>query len=237
MNRLPYIVEIIGPAGSGKSTLAHALIEQSLGARLGERPQWGNVANLGFYLGNSLRLMPVFMRRPWRGRWYTRDEAQRLFYLAGMSRRLQHISPQPDVLILDQGPVFDMTQLSEFGPERLQHANFTRWWRAILGRWAEALNMVVWLDAADDVLIPRVLARDKWHVIKGYADDEAYEFLHRYRSAFDITMFRLTTSSPICVLEFRTDRIALPDMVQQIASTIARQMTEHHDPTMQYLFA
>ena len=247
MKRKPYIVEIIGPAGAGKSTLTRALVESYRDAIKSERPQPRDMTNLGFYVGNGLLLLPTFLRRPWTGRWYSNEEAQRLFYLTGMSHRLrragqpsataQNARQSRPIVVLDQGPVFDMAQLTEFGPERLQSPTFTLWWRGMLDRWANMLDMVVWLDAPDSVLIPRVMARAKWHTLKGYDHEQARDFLARYRASYDVNLFRLTTCSPINVLEFRTDREELATIVQHIADAIVQEMAEIQDQPIEHLFA
>ena len=83
------------------------------------------------------------------------------------------------------------------GLEAYAHA-----WR---GHWAHTLDLVVWLDAPDAVLMGRIRGRGKAHRAKGADDVAAAEFLRRYRAAYagELTMLR---AAGVRVLALDTQR-------------------------------
>jgi hypothetical protein len=74
--------------------------------------------------------------------------------------------------------------------------------------------MIVWLDAADSYLLERIRTRDKGHVVKNEAAPIVFEFLARYRKAYDYTLSMLETkTSGPRVLRFDTGRYTPGEIV------------------------
>jgi deoxyadenosine/deoxycytidine kinase len=99
-----------------------------------------------------------------------------------------------NIIILDQGPVYLLTETSEFGPDFLKRQNAEDFWRGLYSRWADILDMIIWLDAEDTDLLKRIRNRDKEHVVKTESVDTTFEFLARYRKAYERTISNLSVN-------------------------------------------
>lgn len=218
---VPLLVEIIGPAGAGKSTLLGELGRQCPTLSLfADRLQVRDLKNLPFYVGSGLAALPTLLRPSGQGRWYTKEEISRILYLVGMPLHFQRQQRCGDLTVVDQGPIFELTQLCAFGPARLNDPALAAWWAARFQRWAPMLPLVVWLDAPDAVLIPRIRGRTQAHVIKGFTAEEAQTMLARYRTSFRAVMAQLQRYAPIQVLAFTTDCASTEQIAQQIIQGI-----------------
>ncbi|KPJ79472.1 MAG: hypothetical protein AMS19_11160 [Gemmatimonas sp. SG8_23] len=216
----PVVLELAGPAGAGKTTLSNSLRELGV-LQLPDRPSIRMPSNLSFFLGTGLRLLPTLLRLPRDGRWYSQDEIARMLYLTGFDRVVRNAGREARAVALDHGPVFQMAYLREFGPERLKRPSFERWWNGSYHRWARTLNLVVWLDAPDEVLIERVLNREQRHDIKSLAEPEARSLLHRYRDAHSYALSRLNSESPLRVLRLSTESFSRDQVTQRVLDEIA----------------
>lgn len=216
----PFVLELAGPAGSGKTTISDALRGFGI-SLLSDRASVRASSNLPFFVTSGLRLLPTLLRRPRDGRWYTRDELARMFYLTGTRRVLRDLGRGSCAVALDHGPAFQMAHLREFGPERLRGPSFERWWSSLFRQWGETLNLVVWLDAPDEVLIERIRNREQRHDIKEISGQEAHILLGRYRSAYASVLARLTSGSALQVLRFSTDSHSTDHVTRRILEEIA----------------
>lgn len=215
--RLPLVVELVGPAGAGKSTLARLLVQSDEKALLGDPPFVWSVADLPFFVRYGLPLVPMLLHlcRNRDGRRPTRREIAWMMILNGWHRVVHHrVTKNARVVVLDQGPVFMLAQLQAFGPERLRSSNAAHWWEAIYGQWAAALDAVVYLDAPDGCLLQRIRTRAKWHIVKEESPSAVYHFLARYRKAYGEVIALLTGNSrDLKVLTFDTAREPLDVVV------------------------
>jgi thymidylate kinase len=109
-----------------------------------------------------------------------------------------------------------LAKLREFGPALTDSEPFDRWWRASLTRWLEGLDLVVMLEAPDEVLLQRVDQRGHWFLSGNHPQEEKIEFLTRYRRAFAEI---LGGDSPI-VLRFRTDETPVGTIATEVLSVI-----------------
>jgi RNase adaptor protein for sRNA GlmZ degradation len=123
-----------------------------------------------------------------------------------------------DIILLDQGPVYLLTETSEFGPEYLRRKTATELlWKDLYSRWANVLDVVVWLDAADADLAERIRNRRKEHPVKDRSMETTFEFLVRYRSAYERTLCRLLANRPgLKILRFDTGRTSLQEIADQL---------------------
>jgi deoxyadenosine/deoxycytidine kinase len=109
------------------------------------------------------------------------------------------------VIVLDQGPVYLLAEMREFGPEYLQREEARKLWQDIYCRWAATLDLIVWLDAADINLMERIRNRDQEHIVKNETAATVFEFLARYRNAYDYVLYMLKAITPgLRVLRFDT---------------------------------
>ena len=211
----PRVVEVAGLAGAGKTTLALALCGRdqrfSIGIRLRRRSYLP-------FAARALRLfLPVYARHYRHTRWFTREELRAIVYLEAW---LQALSRQPAspgaITILDHGPIYRLAWLQEFGPAIARSRRFTQWSETVLDRWSARLNLVLWLDAPDAVLVQRIEARDRWHAVKGRSAQEAERFLARYRASYERVLARLAASGGPAVLRFDSQRESLEQIVDDV---------------------
>jgi len=218
--RRPRIVEIIGPAGAGKTTLCNMLSRCGSGIRLGNFPDVRKAANALFFISHGFRLIPTLIdiSRYCDGR-LSRREFAWLTILSGWSSVLQReLKKNNDIILLDQGPVYLLTETSEFGPEYLRRRTAAELlWKDLYSRWADVLDVVVWLDAADIDLTERIRSRDKEHPVKDQSIETTSEFLVCYRRAYERTISRLSANRPgLKILRFDTSRTSPQEIAGQL---------------------
>lgn len=179
------VVELAGPAGAGKSTLAQRLQEQLPACSLGLTIDRKEEATA------LVRLAPALAGRSW-----TRDQVRSLTYLEAW-----RVDRADGVLLLDHGPLFRLAQLAT--PMRAS-ARTRRTWTRLSRRWANLLDVVVWMDAPDEVLIDRIERREREHRVRGVATDTAARFLADYRASFRAALAALDGSTTVIRLDTST---------------------------------
>lgn len=188
--RPPLIVEVVGPAGAGKTTILSALNRH----RQSIRPIYGfrRKRYIPFYAGHALLLLPFLMRRGLAGKWPAWQEINRMIRLKAMHPIVKRLLAEDGtVTVLDQGPVYTLSVLAGFGSESTRDPAFIKWWEQALRAWADTLDLIVWLDAPDSVLLERIHTRDKQHCVKDKSDREAMDFLMRFRTVYKQVMDKL----------------------------------------------
>lgn len=207
-HKKPRIVEIVGPAGAGKTTLCK-LLSLRRGVRSSNFPDVRRVANAPFFISYGLRLTPVLahLSRPG-DRQFSRREFAWLTILSGWPMILQkELKRNNSLIVLDQGPIYLLAEISEFGPDCLKSEWAEEVWERWYRQWAAMLDMVVWLDAADEYLLERIRSREKEHVVKGESARVIFDFLRRYRDVYEYILSRLATNrSGLKILRFDTTR-------------------------------
>jgi cytidylate kinase len=207
------IVELVGPAGAGKTTLSRALCHRDGRISIVARFRVRKLGHLPFFVSNALLLLPTFLHEARQGRRLAWHEIKAMVYLTGWQQVVRREAPNHStVVILDQGPVFQLARLHGFGPENIHGKRFEKWWAIVLERWASALDMVIWLDAPDAILLDRIRTRSKWHLVKDEPEQEACKFLARYRTSYEQMISALTANSGPRVLRFDTEQES-PDRV------------------------
>jgi hypothetical protein len=213
---LPVIVEIVGPAGVGKSSLTEHLCSTNPVFLKGRRLSVKTLRGATFLLGHGLGLAPIFLCCLGSDRWFSWYESKWLAYLDGWHRVLQQqVSNSARIIVVDQGPVFYLTTFHAFGPSMLRSERLEGWWREKFQHWSSVLDLVVWLDSPDEVLLDRIRSRSKEHSMKERPESEAVEFLARYRASFRQVLASLTSYGPLEILEIDTDRYRL-DQIESL---------------------
>ncbi len=217
------VVEIVGPAGAGKTTLYQALDCHADSLRLENFPDVRKMADAPFFISNGLELIPRLLGLYRPGiRQLTRREFAWMTILNGWAALL-HTETKADnkVIILDQGPVYLMAELRVFGPEYLRQEAAGRLWQDLYDRWADTLDMIVWLDAPDEVLFDRIRIRQQEHIMKTEPAVTVYEFLGRYRAEYEFILSILTAKmASLKVLRFDTVHQQSQDIVNQFLSKL-----------------
>jgi broad-specificity NMP kinase len=86
----------------------------------------------------------------------------------------------------------------------------------VLRQWSERIDVVIWLDAPDNVLLERVRARGSWHAIKDMDDVEASDLLRRYRVACERTITEAAREHPLSVHRFDTSQRSTQQIVDEV---------------------
>ncbi len=193
----PRIVEIIGPAGAGKTTLFKALGNYPDLVRLRKCPNIHKTADAPFFIRYSVQLLPSIFRlyhRP--SQLLSQREFAWMTILHGWPFVLQSdVKNCHQVILMDQGPVYLLAEMKEFGPEFLRKKKAEKFWQEIYCRWADTLDLIVWLDARDLDLMERIQTRAKEHVVKHESVPIVLDFLESFRKTYDYVVSMLGSCS------------------------------------------
>jgi hypothetical protein len=217
------VVEIIGPAGAGKTTLFRQLGRYPEKIRQMTFPDVRKATDAPFFIKYGLQLIPsLFQLNHRNSRQLRRREFAWMSILKGWPYILQkEVRKNTQLILLDQGPVYLLAEMRGFGPEYLRSEDASRFWEKIYCRWAETLDSIVWLDAGDIYLLERIQARPKEHVVKHEPAPVVYDFLARYRNAYDYVISRIKTcpNGP-SILRFDTSKQRPGEIVDHLLSEL-----------------
>lgn len=200
----PVLIELAGPAGSGKTTLRRELLTRDPTIEFIGLLGRGQVARS--YVREAIPLVPAYVTNYRGTRWFTRSEGKAIGLLRGWQRAVDEAERGVRIFLMDQGPVFRLAALSEFGPPVVQSMAFDRALQRWSRVWGHRLDLVVQLSAAPEVLLHRIRTRPQDHAVKQWADEPALERVRRYEAAIDraiqgmgsgygLTVLRLDTST------------------------------------------
>jgi hypothetical protein len=120
------------------------------------------------------------------------------------------------IMILDQGPVYMLSELLKYSSPDFRTAA-SKWWQRVCNDWANVLDMVICLDTADVILTERVRARETRHQIKGNSDQWAEQFLARSRESQSYVLKSMTDKcGTVKVIQIDTSHVSLRETVQRI---------------------
>jgi thymidylate kinase len=177
LNKRARVVEIIGPAGSGKTSVARKLsaISNSLVTSISWHDHVSSLFKVIFR-----RIIQIFA-------WIAgRVPVATIKEIIGLETELdimekhkkRHVLPCRN-LVLEIGPIFKVAKMlmeaEVKDPEMIE-----RMCRKIAG----IIDVLVWIDAPNDILQRRINSREKQHIMKHQAGDSLREFLEGYRKAF-----------------------------------------------------
>lgn len=212
------VVEVIGPAAAGKTTLIRALSANDPNIRVG--------VDVGMlrYVGGFVRTIGSWMPQwaaTYRGdRWFSWRETKSVVFLDAWYPALQRQrDPAASVTILDHGALYRLARLREFGPQIVHSEAFERWWVSSLDRWMKSIDVVVWLDGSDEVLLQRVKQRGHRTLASTPSDHAKREFLARYRRAFD-GLFEEAGPDQPTILRLRSDEGSVAAIAAHVLSVL-----------------
>jgi len=228
---IPRIVEVIGPAGAGKTTLCNILSRYSESVYLSNFPDVRKISAAPFFIWNGLQISPALLNLSQHNyRKLSRREFAWLTILRGWPEILQKESSNDHVIVLDQGPVYLLTEIREFGAEILREQVAEELWRNLYFYWADTLNMIVWLDTADTELLKRIRNRDKEHLVKNEKDETILAFLARYREAYERTISKLMINHiDLKILRFDTGQMSSQDIANQLLLEFTPIRESYHE--------
>jgi hypothetical protein len=216
----PTVVELVGLAGAGKSTLARELVSGTPTVQVG-LPLSRAASARAQAVATAPFVLPYLVHSAGTP-WFSREESRALGYLRAWRRALAHPADGPRYVVFDHGPLFRLALLDAFGPPLTRTAVFRRWWCATLDFWARELDLVVWLDAPDDLLVHRIQTREQRHVVRSAADAEAHRFLTRYRTSYSRVLDHVRLRSPDGVLALCTDVEPSPVLAERVRERLRR---------------
>jgi hypothetical protein len=133
----------------------------------------------------------------------------------------KEIKKSSRMIIIDQGPVYLLAEMREFGPEYLRADTAESFWQNLYGRWAGSLDTIIWLEAPDPVLLDRIRTREEDHVVKHETDSKMLDFLERYRKAYKFTVSALVAFNPdMRILKFDTSKQSAKEIVNSLVEEI-----------------
>ncbi len=214
----PRVVEVVGPAGAGKSSLCRALTKTSAHVRLATFPDVRSSKATPFFLWHGLR-MSRNLFQPKDSRTLTFREFAWLCILDGWAGILQEEwASSRQTNLLDQGPVYLISELSESGPRSMKSRLSTGDLRMLPDRWASVLDAIVWLDAPDDVLVRRIRSRKKEHIVKNAPDQAVVKFIRTFRETYEQTLSMISRqNASLKVLRFNTAACTAGEIASNLA--------------------
>jgi hypothetical protein len=181
-----------------------------------------------FLIRNSRLLVPTIPALCRHGRWPNRADIRSIIYVAAWHHQLScHASPKKSIILLDQGPVYRLARLRDFGTGVTKTQAYEKWSEQHIDKWAGTLDMVIWLDAPNIVLSQRIDWRESQHRIQGQPSEISYPFLIRYREGHERVLSKMSNiaGSPD-VLRFNTAQ----ESVSRIAARVVRTLDAAKTP-------
>lgn len=211
------IAEVAGLAGAGKTTLIQALRQRDSKLLIGAELELRKKGSLPVFIRISPYMLPVLFHRCQSSRWFTWEEIKYMVYLQGWPHVLRRqANTSRKSVLLDHGAIFKLATLNEFGPVRLKDQHYESWWHRMYMQWAHTLDMVIWLEAPESILVERINRRDQKHAMKGKSMSEARRFLARYRSSYEQILDKLAAYRQPSLLRFDTSKTTMIDIADEV---------------------
>ena len=216
---VPLIAELVGPAGVGKTAMLRALGQRHAGIRAGlsiDRARF-----LPAITRASLALLPTcieVLRNDRRSIWPVMLHLIRLRTLPTVLA--SRLARGPSAIVLDEGPLFSLARLSVFHRAHESRTRLGRAWQEQLDRWTRLLDVVIWLDAPDQILMQRIRTRFKSHPIKDDPDHAMKEFLSRFRQAYDEIRARVSAVGRARMIDVDTATVSAEQAVPLILAAL-----------------
>lgn len=223
----PVIMELVGPAGAGKTTLSRALSQREKDIVLGPDIELRKVSHIPVFIRSIPSSLPLFFDQHKSHRQPTWTELKDIAYLEGWTEVLKRMpSSNGKIVLLDQGPVFRMATLYGFGPTLLKSEESKTWWHNLYKQWASALDLIIFLDTSDTILMERINTRTKKHDIRGKSELETQKYLMQYRMSFKDVLTELSLCDGPTVLEFDTSKISIEKIADEVLAVCESKRKE-----------
>jgi deoxyadenosine/deoxycytidine kinase len=142
-----------------------------------------------------------------------------VYLKAGLHVLEQQVSNNDVVIMLDHGPIYRLAFLREFGPEITTSQLYKRWWHKLLNQWIATLDIIILLDAPNEILLKRIRDRDRKHTIKEICEQDAFEFLNSYRTSFEQILAESMTDHQVTILRIDTNQEPVAQIVDEVLVT------------------
>lgn len=209
----PRLVELVGPPGAGKSTIAALL--RAADPELAAPPILRRSRLAGLLLWDLGGVIWLLVRRRTMDRRWSRDTLAMMAYLRTWRRVLAREANDAPVVLFDQGPIYSLTRAP------MRDGRLSDWWRDSLAAWREMLDVVIWLEAPDHVLLQRIDARDKDHRLKGSQTEAGLQALIADRATYERALCALEEVDPHPrVLRFDTSIASAETVAEQVRAAM-----------------
>ncbi len=209
------LVEIVGAAGAGKTTLLSTL--RASGQPIEAVFSFRQLVYAPYFTKAIIETLPFLVRQWVNGQSHSRKVMLWLIRLSATYQILQRQIQQPGqrIIVLDQGPIYMLMRLVEYGATQGSNEALDRWWHQSLVAWAKLLDLVILLDADENVLVQRVFERSKDHFAKDKPEAEAKEIILRHRRLYRQVVDQLTDSGKTRLLYFDTGSYSVDQLLEK----------------------
>ena len=211
LNKTSRVIEVIGPAGSGKTSVARKLT--IISNCIKTSVSWHDY---------RLSLLIVIFRRFSKilSLAIHRVPVENIKEIVGLEVDLDILLKHKDKyllqcrdIILEVGPVFKLAKL--IMDENIQ--NIT-WMDEISHNIVNTLDLLVWIDAPNEILQHRVNSRAKEHIVKHETNEVMCEFFEEYRKCFAEVIDRCNGNFP--VKRFDTSKMTVDEISDAIRGVV-----------------
>ncbi len=226
-------IELVGVAGSGKSTLARTLAGGNSKFTKVIVPTTDKLRNLPFFARSFGSILPVIFSYAQKcDRQFTPRELAWMMIIKNWAEHLSKYENNfSNTLLLDQGPVFLLTSLFCFGPSCKEERIKEDFWQPIFKKWADALDMIIFLDASNDILYQRIFSRPKSHLVLEQNRVVVFDFLNRWRSGYTTVLHQLSIQpSAPRILKIDTERVPIDRICRLVKMEVIHFNTEANHP-------
>ena len=126
----------------------------------------------------------------------------------------------PSIVTFDQGPVYTMARLQQTALLAAEGSRLRRWWELKLDEWSRTLDLLVLLDAPNEILIERIRRRSKSHVAKAQSDDSAGGLLMNERAQYETAARALGERRAMQILRFDTSVRSVDEITSQMMTAL-----------------
>lgn len=215
------IVEIVGLAGTGKTTLSHALSQRNRHILICPELQLKRIDHIPLFVSHFPTLLLLYLGSYHLNRRLTWGETKAFVYLnRGEHIINQQITSNGTIILLDQGPIFKLATLNAFGPDNLMTQRFETWWQKMYKQWSSILDIIILLNAPDNVLKERINNREKRHMFKNSTEKELFRFLADYRVSYEYIIDNMRFDGKPKLLQFNTNQASIEQIVNEVLVTI-----------------
>lgn len=180
------MVELVGPAGAGKSALAQSLMARRP-RELSRVSVWRRP--LPLLAKHALRVLPTALAMSRRGFWPGWMGFAQMARVGAVLEQITAILDRGDrAVVVDEGPLFCFAWFRVFYARHARDVAFQKWASRMEARYADLLDMALFLDASNSLLIRRIRDREQPHMVKHACNAEIRRFAARFRWALEAVL-------------------------------------------------
>lgn len=218
MNTRPKIIELVGLGGAGKSSLARALQHRNREIQIFPLPRSRFYTSL---VKQSSVWLPLWYRGRRGEGYFSREELLSVGCIDAWFTHLQQkTSTGRAIAMLDPGSIYWLTKLQQSGAGLPESSRYGRWLQEQFDRWSSALDLIVWLDAPEELCLERILGREEWHHAKFMEREDILERFRGLRTSYERIIKGMTSRRPVQVYYFRTDEVSTEAIIERISSEV-----------------